>query len=331
MWNKTVCCVIACLMLWAAAGHTAELTPEQQTAKEQGITLFNQRRPSQPGLRIAAEAGDMESQFYLGEAIRQRNRFMTREAQQWVEAAANQGHIYAMIRLSRSGANLCAVAGNCPQGSRAPREWWQQAHDLTLPRAEQGDPDALFMMYKLTGDVQWRIKAAEAGHAQAQYLHAGFVNEGLGFYWLASSRRSEVERLYEASAKGGYPPGMQRYAGILSRSGNREGHRYWIEKAAKTGHASSIYSYGALLLDLYHEHDNEEDLVRAYGLISLLLELDGGGSPNKGAAEWKLAEIAEQTKITADQIAQAQAFAEQWRASHPPLSFFSEVLHPFDN
>jgi len=93
----------------------------------------------------------------------------------------------------------------------------------------------------------------------------------------------------------------------------------------------SIYSYGALLLDLYHEHDNEEDLVRAYGLISLLLELDGGGSPNKGAAEWKLAEIAEQTKITADQIAQAQAFAEQWRASHPPLSFFSEVLHPFDN
>jgi uncharacterized protein len=213
MWKKTLACAMTCLILSAGISHASELAPKQQAAKERGIALHNQYRVSNSYLRIAAEAGDAEAQFFLGEELRQLSRFMTREAQQWVEAAANQGHIYAMIRLSRSGANLCAVAGNCPEGSKTPREWWQQAHDLTLPRAEQGDPEALFMMYKLTGDVQWRIKTVEAGHAQAQYLHAGFVNEGLGFYWLASSRRAEVERLYKASAEGGYPPGMEHQSG----------------------------------------------------------------------------------------------------------------------
>jgi uncharacterized protein len=331
MWKKTLACAMTCLILSAGISHASELAPKQQAAKERGIALHNQYRVSNSYLRIAAEAGDAEAQFFLGEELRQLSRFMTREAQQWVEAAANQGHIYAMIRLSRSGANLCAVAGNCPEGSKTPREWWQQAHDLTLPRAEQGDPEALFMMYKLTGDVQWRIKTVEAGHAQAQYLHAGFVNEGLGFYWLASSRRAEVERLYKASAEGGYPPGMEHHAGILRQKGDIAGSNHWLRKAAQTGHASSIFGYAWTYLERYQELDNEYDLIKAYGLISLLLELDGGGSPNQGFAQISLDELTEQHQITPEQAARAQAFAEEWKANNPPLSFFPEILHPFDN
>ena len=41
----------------------AELTPEQQAAKDRGIAIFNQYRVSGPELRIAAEAGDAEAQF----------------------------------------------------------------------------------------------------------------------------------------------------------------------------------------------------------------------------------------------------------------------------
>ena len=57
----------------------AELTPEQEAAKQSGIILFNQYRTAEPQLRIAAEAGDAESQFYLGEELRLRDRFMTKE------------------------------------------------------------------------------------------------------------------------------------------------------------------------------------------------------------------------------------------------------------
>lgn len=333
MWRKGMICVLAGLLLWASTGYAVELSSEQQSAKERGITLYNQYKAisATPFLEVAAEAGDREAQFYLGEALRQNNFFMTSEARQWLEAAANQGYVYAMIRLVRSGANLCAVAGNCPQGSKTPGEWWQQAHDLALSLTEQGDPEAMFQMYKITGDTDWLVKAAEAGHAQSQYMYASFINDGLGFYWWPGSRQQAVEKWYQASAEGGYPPGMQRYAGILSQRNDHEGQRYWLRKAAEKGYASSVFNYAWTYIERYQEQNNEEDLIKAYGLISLLLELDGGGSPNQGVAKWELAEIAEQTHITPEQIAQAQVFASEWKASHPPLSFFPEILHPFDN
>jgi hypothetical protein len=55
----------------------------------------------------------------------------------------------------------------------------------------------------------------------------------------------------------------------------------------------------------------------------LLLELDGGGDA-KVYAEDVLPEIG--AKMTPEQIEEAKAFAQEWKASHPPLSFFPEKL-----
>jgi hypothetical protein len=55
----------------------------------------------------------------------------------------------------------------------------------------------------------------------------------------------------------------------------------------------------------------------------LLLELDGGGDA-KIYAEDVLPEIG--AKMTPEQIEEAKAFAEEWKASHPPLSFFPDKL-----
>jgi hypothetical protein len=41
----------------------AELTPPQQSAKERGLALYNQYKPATVELRIAADAGDAESQY----------------------------------------------------------------------------------------------------------------------------------------------------------------------------------------------------------------------------------------------------------------------------
>ncbi|CEA01775.1 hypothetical protein BN1049_00532 [Pseudomonas saudimassiliensis] len=321
---QTITCAILtfCAALWTSYLPALELTPAQQTAKERGIALFNQFRVGGSYLLIAAEAGDADAQYYLGEEIRTLNRFITRESQKWLEAAANQGHIYAMIRLGRSGNDLCAVMGNCPSGSKSPGDWLRHAYRVALPLAEQGDPEAMFLMYKITLDTDWRAKAAEAGHAFAQYGEAISIKQGRGFY-LFGNRKKAVEKWFKASAEGGYPLSMQYYQEILAERDDWEGVRYWQQKAAETGHAESIYTLGAYLSHEPEGAGHELDLVKGYGLISLLLDLDGGGGMLTTAKE-TLPLVA--AKMTPEQIEQALAFAEEWKATHPPVSYFPDKL-----
>jgi hypothetical protein len=55
----------------------------------------------------------------------------------------------------------------------------------------------------------------------------------------------------------------------------------------------------------------------------LLKELDGGGGV-ESYVEYMLPKIA--AKMTPEQIEQAKKFAEEWEATHPPLSFFPHKL-----
>lgn len=93
-------------------------TPDSQNNRNKisGIILYNQLKidAAIPQLEKDAEAGDIDSQYYLGEALRKRNRYMTREAQQWYGKAANNGSIFAMIQLGRQNNDLCKKMNNCP-------------------------------------------------------------------------------------------------------------------------------------------------------------------------------------------------------------------------
>lgn len=93
----------AALLLISANQASAELNAEQLHAKQQGIILYNQFKAvsATPLLRIAAEAGDHEAQYYLAESLRQKNSYMNPEAKKWYEMAATQGDLYAMIQLGR--------------------------------------------------------------------------------------------------------------------------------------------------------------------------------------------------------------------------------------
>lgn len=312
------------LLSWVGGSFANELTPERQTAKEHGIMLYNQFKAisATPFLELAAKTGDPEAQYYLGEALRKNNRFMTPDAQKWLEAAANRGHIYAMIRLGRSGNDLCAVMGNCPKGSKAPDEWLKHAYRVALPLAEQGDPEAMFLMYKITLDTDWRAKAAEAGHALAQYSEAISIEQGTGFY-LFRSRQQEIEKWFKASAEGGYPKSMERYLAILAERGDWEDVRHWHHRIAETGYASGIFELGTHLAHEPERYGHELDLVKGYGLLSLLLELDGGGNLRR-FAQHVMPKVA--AKMTPDQIEEALEFAEEWKATHPPVSYFPDKL-----
>ncbi|MDD1979838.1 tetratricopeptide repeat protein, partial [Pseudomonas tussilaginis] len=181
----------------------AALSPAQQAAKERGIMLYNQYKPAEKELRIAAEAGDAEAQFYLGEDLRHKNRYMTAEARNFLEASASQGNLYAMIRLGNSGSGLCNILGNCPAGFKSQEGWLREALKISKEQAAQGDPEGLYILYKVTGDFDSLIKSAEAGFPFAQYWLARRYHNGDGFFWLPWRRSQEIERWYKAAAENG--------------------------------------------------------------------------------------------------------------------------------
>lgn len=310
-------------LLFSLAGSAwAQLTPEQQAAKEKGLTLYQQSDwyDSQPLLRIAAEAGDGEAQYFLAETLRLSNRYITEEAQKWYEAAAEQGEVYAMLRLSSKDDDLCVAMGNCPSDRKEPYDWLMLARETASARAAQGDAEAMKQMNNATADLKWLEKAAEAGHGEAQWLLANRYKEGRGTFWLPGSREDAVEKWFKASAESGYPPGMMTYAEILYKRNDLETVRYWIKKAAEQGHLEAAYSYGAYMA---HYPDDKVgyplDLVKGYALVSLVAELDGGGASPEYARD-DLVGIAK--RMSTAQIEQAKAFADEWQRTHPPLSYF---------
>jgi len=54
------------LLLLSTSQALAQLTPEQQAAKERGLMLYHQYKEAVPDLRVAAEAGDRERNILGG-------------------------------------------------------------------------------------------------------------------------------------------------------------------------------------------------------------------------------------------------------------------------
>jgi hypothetical protein len=298
----------------------AQLTYEQKIARDEGIALYQQSAwdDAQPPLLVAAQAGDIKSQYYLGEAIRLNNLYTTTEAKKWYEAAAAQGDLYAMLRLS-SKDDLCSDMGTCT--GKSGQEWREQALKTAHERAEKGDTDAMTVLYTAKQGLKWLEKAAEAGDSYAQHLLAGVYQDGGGWFLIPGSREKAVIKWYKASAEGGYPKGMFLYASYLyDHNGNIEEIAYWLKKAAEGGHIDSVNAIAEKIAKHPNDLGLPMNLVEAYGLTYLLSKLEGGGAaPEDGRRN--LPEIAE--KMTTDEIEKGLEFAKTWKATHPPLSYFA--------
>ncbi|MEX5664248.1 sel1 repeat family protein [Pseudomonas neuropathica] len=301
---------------------SATLSSQQQSAKERGIILFKQYKTAEPELRIAAEAGDAEAQFFLAEEIRQNKQYITDEAYKWYEAAATQGDLYSMIRIGRTDNDLCLTMKNCPTGKKEPKEWLAEATRIAKDKSDRGDAEALYIMYELTAERVWLKKSALAGDAIAQYRMAIGDRQGEGFI-LPWKRQEIVEHWFLLSAKAGNPKAMMQLFGIYREKGELEQARYWVEKAASIGYEAGVYNYGYFLAVDPKALGFTEDKIKGYALISLLKELDGGGAAQTDVEE-TLPQISE--KMTPTQIQEAEDFATKWKTTHPPLSFFPEKI-----
>ncbi|MHC8407239.1 SEL1-like repeat protein [Pseudomonas sp. TMB3-21] len=313
------------ILLCISSYSSAELSPDQRIAKVTGITLYNQFKAisATPFLRIAADAGDPEAQYYLGESIRKNKRYITSEAYSAYEAAALQGDIYAMIRLAQEKSDLCVAMNNCPKGRKKAGEWGRMALDAATVKASEGDAEAMYLRYVVTGDKKWLDKAAESGFAYAQYFSGVMYRQSRGFFITPSKRAETIEKLMKSSAEGGYPQGMLEYGAILAEKKDLQGYRFWNEKAAATGYVTAVFSHGWNLGKEPSEFGYTYDSVKSYALLNVLLELDGGGGM-PDYVNYILPGIS--AKMTQQQIEEAKNLSKQWKETHPPLSFFPEKL-----
>lgn len=301
------------------------LTGFARGERSQGITLFNQYKPAEPTLKYESKSGDPEVLFYLAESVRENAGLITPEALTAYEASANAGNYYAMIRLGRMGSSLCSSLGNCPTSTNTPEQWMNLARKKALAEIEKNaNAEAMYVMFEITSDPNWLKKSADHGYAIAEYWMALKERQGGDFFFSAKSRNNSVKKWFRLSAEHGNPKAMLEYAAIILQSnGDLSIARHWIEEAAKTGYEGGVTSYGSYLA---HEPDLfgfQLDLIKGYAMITLLLDLNGGGNVQAYVSE-TLPKIAE--KMTREQIEQAKEFATDWKKTHPPLSFYPDKL-----
>lgn len=307
--------LLICMLLTFSSATKAELNDGTKKARNNGIALYNQGNwdEAQTFLRKAAEAGDRDAQYYLGETLRLSKRFMSPEAQQWYTAAAEQGDIHAMLRLA-SKEDLCNSLSAC---SKDQDYWKSRAREEGLQLASQGDPQAMVIMFNVTGDPDWLKKAAQAGSPSGQYQLANYYKAGHGWFFLPGEREEESQKWYEAAAEHGHALSMLKMMEIAYETGDRQSARQWLEKSADTGLISAVSTLGA---NLAHEPDQmgfPMDLVKGYALLHVVAEVTSDDS-----FEGRLLDTLK-PKMTAEQLNQATAYANQWKSTHPPLSYFN--------
>ncbi|MGY2293676.1 tetratricopeptide repeat protein [Pseudomonas sp. SDO528_S397] len=310
------------LYIFCLHAVSAQLSPEQQAAKDRGIALYNQSDwyDSQPLLKDAAEAGDSLAQYYLGEAIRKSNRYTSATAKRWYEAAAKQGDLYAMLRLADKN-DFCSVIGTCTE--KTSKEWRKEVLKTAIDRSKINDVQAMLVLYLAGEGLDWLEKAAQAGDGYAQSLLAGLYKDGRGWFLIPGSRKKAVEKWFKASAESGYPLGMFLYANFLyENNGNKQDIEYWVRKSAEGGYVIAISNYALSLAHLPDDFGYPLDLIKAYGLAYLLSKLQGGGTaPEDG--QRILLMIAE--KMSPEDISRGKIFAREWKEKSPPLSYFEPI------
>lgn len=310
------------------------LEPEVQAAKDEGMRLYGLgiAAESIPLLEPAAEAGDVDAMYYLGEIHRLRHMGLTREAMAWYLQAAEQGDVHAMLRLFQGGA--CTAGDRCPEGYE---DWHHAALAVAQPKAEAGDPDAMLALYhiyahldasRLTGIYnmlgiptragKWLKRAAEAGLPEAQTLWGRQIMGGRGWYFTNSRRLAEAEVWFRQAAEQDYAPGMSGVASVLISQERYEEAWEWMQVASQAGHIDRRFGVGWCYLDPTWSDrcQNEADLIKGWAILhAMTVETSNQSAISNMRRNRDL--------LTDEEIAEAEALAErEWIGREPPLSNF---------
>ncbi|MDY0834556.1 sel1 repeat family protein [Pseudomonas sp. SED1] len=276
----------------------SQLTTQQQAAKKRGLELYQlgEFEECETHLTISALAGDAPSQYALGEAIRRRVGSVSPEAQACYRLAADQDHVYALMRLGGE-TNLA------------------KAKTLAQSRADAGDGEAMLQLYELTQDRSWLVKAGDAGCAEAYYIAALLFDKN-----QASDNRDSMLRY---AAFKDFPPAMTWLGNMQTYYRNLSYQRIHLEKRLALNELDGVMTYAAALAGINVEETSRYyypiNLTHAYGLYWLVMD-----STRQNARHREAATCLQQlgTELSAEQIETAKAYGRQWKADHPALSEF---------
>jgi len=232
-----------------------------ETAREQvdalfqeGFTLYQQQYSPNAFVKFkqAAQLGHAEAAYYAGNILRRNHTYITEEAEQFYRQAAEGGDVYAMLRLAQKG-NFCGTLRNCDYDRE---EWLDRALNAALPRAKAGDTEAMMALssaYAIKGDwaadFEWVERAAENGHAFAQYWMAVLLDEqDRGFYWTDSGRRADMLKWLKASAEQGFPKAIFKLATEYSIDRRFDEATEWVDRMGQTDYFDALHEYGLVLI-----------------------------------------------------------------------------------
>ncbi|WP_447926896.1 tetratricopeptide repeat protein [Vreelandella sp. EE27] len=326
---------LAALFLWSL--NSWALPADIQAAKDEGMRLYNigQSTTAMTYLSQAANAGDVESMYYMGEAERRQHMLgFTNEAMGWYLQAAEQGDPYSMLRLFNGGA--CLISDRCPEEGD---DWREAALDVTLPKAEAGDPEAMLALHYIyntlnhewwdvifnwlgmpTGSNKWLERAAEAGLPEAQTTLGNHIMNRKGWYFTKSRRLTAAEKWTERAVEQGYVPAIERMEIIKRKQEDFEESWQWMERASREGSVSNRLGLGWCYLDPSYSPDgrcvNEADPIQGWAILySLKAELEDNSAKNIMSRN--------SDKLTEAERREAEALAEEeWVDREPPLSKF---------
>ena len=197
--------------------------------------------------------------------------------------------------------------------------------------AEEGNPTAQMRLGDLYYDgrgvpqsddaaMNWYRKAADAGQRQAQWRIGLMYSEGRG----VSQNRREAVRWYRLAAEQGLPEAEYNLAlaydfGDGTPQDSAEAVR-WYASAAEQGLALAQNNLGAM----YQNGEGvAQDLGQAYKWYTIAAaHFTSSEDEDRDRALKNRAEIA--SKMSAQQIAQAQALADKWKPE-PTLNWTSGV------
>jgi len=298
----------------------ASLAPDQVGAKVKGAFLYNLNRHTDavPFLKVAAEEGDRESQYFLGEVLRKRATFVDDLSKHWFELAAHQDDVYAMIRLFKTSDEVCKYLNNCAPETRSPKHWRETAHALAMARAEKGDGEAMYQLYLMSGEFDWLIKSAEAGFGEGQYWLSVEYRQGEDFFIVPGSRLKTADKWLVAAANSNYVPAIEKLTTLLAERNDIGGIMYWTERAAKAGGIEATLDLAAWMTDTSDYLKLPLDLVKGYGLMLVVAQAELPS--RRGIDERQLKKL--ERRMKPEQITAGKAFAEEWKKTNAPLSRF---------
>ncbi|RKW15313.1 MAG: sel1 repeat family protein [Cardiobacterium sp.] len=216
--------------------------------------VHQNRREADYWLQQAAENGDLDAQYWLGQHYYHGSRGFPKDpktAHQWLDKAAAAGG-----RDTRYQVGMTYFSSG---EYTTARYWLQRAAAQGNPQA----PSVLRAIDALTAETTPPAaalrQAAEAGSASAQYQLALRYRKGEGVaqnpteadYWLRRAAEQEHEDAQIALA-------LRYYDNLAGAKYHKTATMPWLEKAGTKGDAARQYQVGMI----YLEHDNRVDARR---------------------------------------------------------------------